>query len=141
MLNSNPNVKVLAFDLGEHDYSLTAAKYLKGRFGKERVEVVFGDSTKSIPNYNGNVKCDLVFVDGGHTKEIAYADITNFRRLVRSLEDTVLVVDDINQDEVEEGWERAKAEGIVYAFGEVYEDAFFLNAREARSSIIYGKYL
>ena len=141
LLNPNPNVKVLAFDLGEHSYSKTAAKYLKGRFGEDRIEVIFGDSTKTIPNYTGTTKCDLIFVDGGHTFEIAHSDITSFSRLARSNEHTVLIVDDINQDEVEEGWEKATHEGKVVGFGEVYEDAFFLNARDSRSSIIYGRYL
>ena len=141
LLNPNPNVKVLAFDLGEYAYSKTAAKYLKDRFGADRIELIFGNSTLTIPNYHGLAKCDLIFVDGGHTVEVAYSDITSFRRLATSIEHTVLIVDDINQDEVEEGWEKAKREGKVISFGEVYEDAFFLTARDSRSSIIYGTFL
>lgn len=59
---------------------------------------------------------DLVFVDGGHTHEIAIGDIRSLRRLAHA--DTILVVDDMLPHRpwgvgVISAWTEAIATGVV----------------------------
>ena len=56
------------------------ADVLKDMF-KGRIEVHFGDSTKTVPEAKANgvlPLCDLIFVDGGHNYPVAKADLFNF---------------------------------------------------------------
>merc|ERR550514_1313171 len=54
--------------------------------GRHRLTI--GDSTKTLKKAiaDGGVgaECDLAFVDGGHTEDIAFADIMNFGRLTKT---------------------------------------------------------
>ncbi|GMH60237.1 hypothetical protein TrLO_g15903 [Triparma laevis f. longispina] len=123
----------------EHGYSKRAAQYLAERWSG-RFDVTFGDSLVTLQEDNGAF--DVVFIDGGHTEEIAYSDIINLRtNTLSSPGPRLVIMDDVNQDEVGEAWDRARKEGIVEEIGNSYEDAFYDNARTARSSLAYGIYL
>ncbi|CAN0293213.1 unnamed protein product, partial [Scytosiphon promiscuus] len=88
LLNSHPSTKVLAFDLGEHDYVKHALEFLQAVF-PGRLDVVMGDSTSTVPAYADAEEaagrdprvCDMVFVDGAHTQRGVSSDLTNFRAL------------------------------------------------------------
>lgn len=82
-LCSAPDATVHSFDNGVHDYVPIARDYLIRNFGKHRLTLILGDSTVTLPKAikAKNISCDLAFVDGGHTTEIALADIKNFREL------------------------------------------------------------
>ncbi len=74
VLESNESARVISFDLGgpgpESVYECMKDVY------KERLNVIWGDSTQTIPK-NQYLPCDVWFVDGGHTKEVAKADLKN----------------------------------------------------------------
>ena len=73
---SDKNVKHLhSFDLCDHKYSQKSIEYIKKNF-KNRFSLTCGDSTKTVPKYNGQ-KFDLVFIDGGHYNDIPNQDIIN----------------------------------------------------------------
>lgn len=131
LLSTTSNV--LAFDLGEHGYAKSAAKYLQTRFGSNRISVTFGDSRETLPQFRGT--CDVVFVDGGHSYDVAYSDITNLAE-----PGTLLIVDDINQDEVGKAYHDVINAGIVTELGVIFEDAHYQDPYVARSSIGYGTY-
>ncbi|CBJ29255.1 conserved unknown protein [Ectocarpus siliculosus] len=88
LLNSRPSTKVLAFDLGEYEYMRHALDFLQMVF-PGRLEVLIGHSTVTIPAYavveeaagRDTRTCNVLFVDGDHTEEGAYADLINFRAL------------------------------------------------------------
>merc|ERR1719235_541477 len=80
LLHSNHQVHVYSFDLGEHPYSKPAAKFLEDNF-PGRHTATWGDSTLTLPHFHQQhpeMKCNLLFVDGGHTHEIAASDLKNF---------------------------------------------------------------
>jgi hypothetical protein len=56
-------------------------------------------------------KCDLLFIDGGHSYEVAKADIENFKAL--ATEDSLVIMDDTNMWAVEQAWAEAEVNGIV----------------------------
>jgi len=88
VLAARPGVDVLSFDLAVFPYSNSTAKLLSDLY-MERFKLVRGDSTTTIPAYvesmkrSGNpVTCDVMFIDGGHMKEVFLADLGNFRNLL-----------------------------------------------------------
>ena len=93
-LKNNPNLTLTSFDLGYHDYVATAKEYID-LFYPNRHTLILGDSTVTIPKYineNPDKTFDLIFIDGGHTYEVANADIENCRKLANK--DTVVILDD-----------------------------------------------
>ena len=94
-LNANPDSRVVSFDLVEHGYTRVAKKIVDEKF-PGRHTLIGGDSTKTVPDFaekNPDVKFDLVFIDGGHSYEVAMADILNMRKLCTGA--TAVVIDDL----------------------------------------------
>lgn len=94
-LSANPDVHMVSFDLGEHAYTRTAKGLIDRKF-PGRHTVVYGDSTLTVPDYhakNPDTRFDLIFIDGGHSYEVAKADITNMRPF--STGTTAVVIDDL----------------------------------------------
>lgn len=108
MLMANPSSKILIFDLCEHPYTKPALCFLKAMFGEDRfIDFVEGDSTVTIPGYkvgDANIEgyFDLIHIDGGHSFEVAKADIVNCQRFARGGEDGIVVVDDTTYPDVRE---------------------------------------
>jgi predicted O-methyltransferase YrrM len=95
MLMSNPRARIQSFDLGQYQSARTALATLKTQFPRRELDVIWGDSRQTIPNfaktYTGP-KFDVIIVDGGHSYEVARADMINMRELGNK--DSVLIVDD-----------------------------------------------
>lgn len=93
-LSMNESVNITSFDLGEWDYVKVGKEYIDMTFPGRHV-LVLGDSTKSINKYNimnPGKKFDFIFVDGGHTYEIAMADLKNSAKFAHK--DTIVAIDD-----------------------------------------------
>ena len=92
----NSTAYVHSFDIGHHfnQYLKYGKIYINNKF-PNRHTLVFGDSTETLPRFknNNNIKFDLIFIDGGHSYEVAYADLINCRNLAHS--ETILIMDDI----------------------------------------------
>jgi len=94
-------VRVFSFDLGEHNYVNKTHELLNRRF-HGRHHLTLGDSVKTLQHavagegpLKAHEKCNLVFVDGGHTQDVAKADLENFARLAAP--GALVVVDDCYQ--------------------------------------------
>ncbi len=101
-LTANHHIKVYSWDLGEHSYTRPIANLLKSKF-PGRLEIFYGNSIKTVPEIIQNVKtgkqrlvCDIISIDGGHTYEVAEADIVNMRALANV--DNIVLIDDVNEE-------------------------------------------
>ena len=93
-LSQNKNLKLISFDLGEHDYVSKGKCYIDNTY-PFRHRLILGDSRATIPNFikdNPGLKIDFFFIDGDHTKEGAIADINNCMPL--ATESSLVVLDD-----------------------------------------------
>ena len=98
-LASSNNTRLVSFDLGSHDYAKVMAGYMKTAF-PDRFHIVWGDSTKSVPEYVQNLtllgnplSCDVIVIDGGHSYKVALADMQNMRAFARSPRHLVVIDD------------------------------------------------
>jgi len=95
LLHSKPTAKVFSFDLGVHTYGPPAAKFLGEKF-PGRILVTWGDSTVTVPQFaaqHPEIKCDLIYVDGGHDLAVAQADLKNFMPMANPVHNVVLIDD------------------------------------------------
>jgi hypothetical protein len=93
-LLANPTAKVYSFDLGQYAYTTASAAFLKSKF-PDRFTLTVGNSVETLPKFvldHPDVRCDLAVVDGGHTTEVASADLLNMQALSSSV--GRVVVDD-----------------------------------------------
>lgn len=93
-LESNPQITLTSFDLSLHEYVQSAKEYIDKVY-PNRHTLVLGDSRETIPKYiqdHPGEKFDLIFIDGGHTYEIAKSDLENCRHLAHS--NTIVIMDD-----------------------------------------------
>jgi len=96
LLHSSPTAKVYSFDIGQHPYSRPAASWLSSLF-PGRLTNTWGDSTQTVPAFKAQhpeVKCNLIFVDGGHDYAVAAADLVNFWSMADPTYN-VLMMDDV----------------------------------------------
>jgi hypothetical protein len=100
-----------------------------------------GDSTQSIPRSAPFFKsqCNLIFIDGGHTHEVAYADLLNMRDLANETFHTV-VIDDGLDEEVRSAATEAISRGFFRATKEVLTNqTLCLRSRQVSAGADMGK--
>jgi predicted O-methyltransferase YrrM len=138
-LKSNDNVSVTSFDLGHHNYVIYGKSYIDQKY-PERHLLIIGDSTETLPAVikTTDTKYDVIFIDGGHTYEIAYSDLINCKHLAHK--DTIVIMDDVTNAGNEsynkgpsKAWKDCIAQNIV-----VESDHFEFNQWRGMST---GKYL
>lgn len=96
MLAANPELQLLAFDLGEHPYVRDCYEYLNEVF-KGRIKLILGDSKETLPRYvrdNLNSRFDLIHIDGGHDYHTARSDILTTCLLANTYVNVVIADDD-----------------------------------------------
>eukprot|EP00438_Fugacium_kawagutii_P010741 Skav218257 [mRNA] locus=scaffold2035:113736:130136:- [translate_table: standard] len=108
--------------LSDTQWSLSAvASTLKGYRGGppaslRRLDMTWGDSLATVPEFhrkNPDVKlCELIFIDGGHSYDVAIRDLKNFAALA-NLKNNVLLLDDTFLDDVRRAWDEMMDMGYV----------------------------
>ena len=91
---SDPDSTLVSFDLGEHSYVNMCNSEIEKKF-PGRHTLILGDSMKTLPEFtiNNMAKYDFIFVDGGHTYEIASSDFDCALKLGK--EGSTIVLDDV----------------------------------------------
>jgi hypothetical protein len=92
--NANHSIKALCFDMCYHKYTKCCVDYLGLKYN---VQMVVGDSRNTTFGLTGQ-SYDLIHVDGGHSKELAFKDIINCRNVAH--EKTILIIDDANYQQI-----------------------------------------
>ncbi|GAA2048235.1 O-methyltransferase [Williamsia deligens] len=146
-LSADPQTQVTSFDLGDHEYVSSAKACIDDEF-PGRHTLITGDSRETVPQYaddHPGQTFDLIFIDGGHTHEVALADIQNMRRLAGP--ETVLVFDDVLPHKPwGEGpiraWQDVIADGTVVETG-LFADGVQVDAvgPDAARAWVVGKYV
>jgi predicted O-methyltransferase YrrM len=94
-LQAHPDARVVSFDLCENRWTGIAKELIDKQF-PGRHTLIRGDSRDAVPKFRANnpeLRFDLVFIDGGHSYEVAKADLLNMREL--SSENTAVIMDDL----------------------------------------------
>lgn len=91
-LYSVPNSTVTSFDLCEHKYSDKCQDYVRSQF-PNRLNIICGDSTKTIPKLKKKYKFDLIFIDGGHENNLPYLDLKNSLQFL-ARKGSIIIMDD-----------------------------------------------
>ena len=144
-LSVRPDVHVVSFDIGDHEYVELAKSVIDSMFpGRHRL--IRGDSRTTIPAFaaeNPDQTFDLIYIDGGHDYEVAKADIENCQRL--SAGESVVVMDDLDPS-VEWGvgpvraWREAQATGRVRQEFLV-RDGLALSVANPEEAVIPGSHI
>ena len=141
-----------SFPLNNHQM---IAKEMKDIFElTDRFDILWGDSTKSLPYYVGVAeknrdlnRCDVVIVDGGHSEDVAKKDIANMKSLANK-EYHVLIVDDLACNAgycmgPVKAWNQAKADGVITeegCWGDGKDAGKMTAVRKGVRGFCWGKY-
>lgn len=103
MLLENPNAEYLLFDLGNHSYTKPCFEYLKESFSETKINIIYGDSIKTIKDYiNSNPneinQYDFIHIDGGHEYEVLDNDFIYSKVLLNN--DGLIIIDDTNYEHI-----------------------------------------
>lgn len=126
-LSVYPDTVLLSFDLGAMPAVSIGKRFIDNRYAG-RHALVIGDSTHSVPAFTAltpEAQFDFLFIDGGHSYEVACADIRNCARLAGpgalvAMDDTVFTP----------GWEQPYTIGPTRAW---------LNAVREGTVVEYGR--
>ena len=138
-LGINSNASLISFDIGEHSCVKVAKEFIDS-FYPNRHTLILGDSTKTIPKYETDIKFDLIFIDGGHSYEVAKTDLLNCKRFAHK--DTVVIMDDTM---FRKEWEMEYTKGPTKAWQEGIKNNMIIEIEhydfEAGRGMSWGKYI
>ena len=117
-LSSNPNIHVLSFDLGIHDYVRVGKAFIDQTY-PNRHSLILGDSRISIPMFsdkNLGAKFDLIFINGGSDYDTSKSDFLNCKCLAHK--DTIVIMNSSSHDNGDSGvWTDAIETGYLFESG------------------------
>jgi hypothetical protein len=107
ILSSNPHIKYVGVDIGEHSYTKEAGRILLNHFGN-RFKLIIGDSTDILPILKlDKLKFEVIHIDGGHSRDQCLSDLRNATNLLIE-ESGQILLDDIKGSEILDALEEFK---------------------------------
>jgi predicted O-methyltransferase YrrM len=107
ILSSNPYVKYVGVDIGEHSYTKEAGRILMNHFGN-RFDLIIGDSTDVLPRLKlDELKYEVIHIDGGHSQDQCLSDLNNASNLLIEQSGQILL-DDIKGSAILDALEEFK---------------------------------
>lgn len=111
-LFSTKTAQYTAFDMWDRaEYEDAALAWVRKTFQGRDINLVKGDSTKTVPQYQGT--CDVIHIDGAHHANFPLLDMKNMARLASK--DNLLLMDDCSKSwpAVLKGVDYLKKNGLV----------------------------
>lgn len=141
-LATNPSSSVTSFDIGTHYYLGVAKGFIDKQFSG-RHTLIIGDSTISVPTFikKYHTVFDFIFIDGGHSYEVALSDVSNCFHLADS--NTIVAIDDVMFNEA---YSNSATVGPTKAWDEFVKTGRIveIGRKEYTSTgrgMVWGKYL
>lgn len=78
-LKASKHTKVVSFDIASNS-DIDLHKRSIDTIFPNRHTLIKGDTTITLPKFNTETKFDLIFIDGGHSEQVATADILNCKK-------------------------------------------------------------
>ena len=97
-LSSSRGLQYYGVDIMSHAYTTECVDFLKGEFPGQ-VHLFPGDSREVLPwlvERAAELGFDLLCVDGGHTSEVCFSDVSNCIRMARGEKGRHLLLDDVH---------------------------------------------
>ena len=97
-LSCNARLEYFGVDLNQHSYTSQCIGFLQREF-PGRVKFFPGDLREVLPRLvakRAEHAFDLIHVDGGHTSEVAFSDLSNAIALAKGFPGRHLLVDDVH---------------------------------------------
>lgn len=124
-LSSNKKINLVSFDIGDHDYVNIGKKFIDDNY-PDKHELIIGNSLETVPKYiqEKKMKFDLIFIDGGHSYDVANGDLLNCKKLAH--DKTIVILDDTmnNTNHINDwnigpnrAWKEAKENKIIKEIG------------------------
>lgn len=142
MLLSNPDAKVVSFDLGTHMYTTPCYEALQ-RYFPGRIELILGNSIETVSRYfreNRSTRFDLYHIDGGHNPVIANKDFINC--YLNAHDGSYVIWDDIQFGNLRNLWLEYQEKGYVQISEEFLETSLYKHSigivTKARKSLNAG---
>lgn len=108
-LIANEKARLISFDILLNPYTPAAIRSVHGLFPNRKIIVIGGDSTYSIRSaidagLFDQHKCNLIFIDGGHTREVLLNDLY-YADLMANQTYNRVIVDDLENEVLYRIWE------------------------------------
>jgi len=116
-VHANPKAQVVTFDITRRLYTSAAVNAInRSLFPDRNVLLITGDSLLSVPNFSRfdahKNSCNILYIDGGHSYQVASADILNMKALANQTFHRV-IIDDSEIPDVSRAWTDAQTRGVI----------------------------
>lgn len=106
-LTTNPTARLMSFDIMLHNYTPQVINWLYEKFPTRDMLFVAGNTMKSLAalakRHSNEGLCNIIFIDGGHTRDILINDIMTMKDLANRTYHRI-IVDDLQYYPLDVTW-------------------------------------